>query len=130
MNELNGTTYLNVQRCDQFTFPPPQDIEEAKHLPTLNNKSNTVDYQVNNFDLSGSLFENGHQFWNSASGSCGIAMYNENGYHRVSNPFMFQWFILHSFKADFEFSKIAQMGIKRTQTKDNIYCVSILYVGL
>lgn len=90
MNELNGTTYLNVQRCDQFTFPP-QDIEEAKHLPTLNNKSNTVDYQVNNFDLSGSLFENGHQFWNSASGSCGIAMYNENGYHRVSNPFMFQY---------------------------------------
>ncbi|QCD80857.1 MADS-box transcription factor [Vigna unguiculata] len=90
MNELNGTTYLNVQRCDQFAFPPPQDIEEAKHLPTLNNKSNTVDYQVNNFDLSGSLFENGHQFWNSASGSCGIAMYNENGYHRVSNPFMFQ----------------------------------------
>ncbi|XP_017434915.2 agamous-like MADS-box protein AGL65 [Vigna angularis] len=89
MNELNGTTYLNVQRCDQFTFPP-QDIEEAKHLPTLNNKSNTVDYQVNNFDLSGSLFENEHQFWNSASGSCGIAMYNENGYHRVSNPFMFQ----------------------------------------
>ncbi|KAL9326402.1 hypothetical protein ACSQ67_007047 [Phaseolus vulgaris] len=86
MNELNGTTYLNVQRCDQFTFPPPQDIEEAKHLPTLNNKSNTVDYQVNNFDLSGSLFENGHQFWNSASGSCGIAMYNENGYHRLPWP--------------------------------------------
>ncbi|XP_020225647.1 agamous-like MADS-box protein AGL65 isoform X1 [Cajanus cajan] len=84
MNELNGTTYLNVQRCDQFAYPPPPDIEEVKNYPTMNNsKSNTVDYQVNsNFDLPRSLFENGHQFWNSASGSCGIAMYNENGYHR------------------------------------------------
>ncbi|RDY00509.1 Agamous-like MADS-box protein AGL65, partial [Mucuna pruriens] len=83
MNELNGTTYLNVQRCDQFAYPPPPDIEEVKHFPTMNSKSNTVDYQVNNsFDLPRSLFENGHQFWNSASGSCGIAMYNENCYHR------------------------------------------------
>ncbi|CAJ1944105.1 unnamed protein product [Sphenostylis stenocarpa] len=83
MNELSGTSYLNVQCCDQFAFPPPQDIEEVKHFPTMNNKSNTADYQVNNFDLSSSLFDNGHQFLNSASGSCGIAMYNENGYHRV-----------------------------------------------
>ncbi|KAG2407743.1 Agamous-like MADS-box protein [Vigna angularis] len=104
MNELNGTTYLNVQRCDQFTFPP-QDIEEAKHLPTLNNKSNTVDYQVNNFDLSGSLFENEHQFWNSASGSCGIAMYNENGYHRpfwsdklLADKMMTKWLQIMSTK--------------------------------
>ncbi|KAG4378782.1 hypothetical protein GLYMA_17G101300v4 [Glycine max] len=83
MNELNGTTYLNVQHCDQFAYPPPPDIEEVKHFPSMDNKSNIVDYQVNNnFDLPRSLFENGHQFWNSASGSCGIAMYNENDYHR------------------------------------------------
>lgn len=91
MNELNGTPYMNVQRCDQFAYPPPPpDMEEVKHFPTLNSKPNNVDYQVNNgFDLPRSLFENGHPFWNSASGSCGIAMYNENGYHRVSNLFLF-----------------------------------------
>ncbi|TKY55080.1 MADS-box protein GGM13 [Spatholobus suberectus] len=90
MNELNGTSYLNVQCCDQFAYPPPPDIEEMKHFPTLNNKPNTMDYQVNNsFDLPRSLFENGHQFWNSAAGSCGIAMYNENNYHRVSSPFLY-----------------------------------------
>ncbi|KAG5027977.1 hypothetical protein JHK87_011491 [Glycine soja] len=83
MNELNGTTFLNVQCCDQFAYPPPPDIEEVKQFPTMDNKSNTVDYQVhNNFDLPRSLFENGHQFWNSASGSCGIAMFNENNYHK------------------------------------------------
>ncbi|KAL2322025.1 hypothetical protein Fmac_026404 [Flemingia macrophylla] len=83
MNELNGTNYLNVQRCDQFAYPPPPDIEDVKNFSTMNSKSNTVDYQVNNnFDLPRTLFENGHQFWNSASGSCGISMYNENGYHR------------------------------------------------
>jgi len=97
MNELNGTTYLNVQHCDQFAYPPPPDIEEVKHFPSMDNKSNIVDYQVNNnFDLPRSLFENGHQFWNSASGSCGIAMYNENDYHRVSNYFLFHLFILLS----------------------------------
>ncbi|KAK7330347.1 hypothetical protein VNO77_24538 [Canavalia gladiata] len=83
LNELNGTTYLNVQHCEQFAYPPPPDLKEAKHHPSMNSKSNTVDYQVNNnFDLPRPLFENGHHFWNSASGSCGIAMYNENGYHR------------------------------------------------
>ncbi|CAK8563185.1 unnamed protein product [Lathyrus sativus] len=51
----------------------------------MNSKSNTTDYQVNNnYELPRSLFETGHQFWNSTPGSCGIAMYNENGYHRVS----------------------------------------------
>ncbi|KHN48694.1 MADS-box transcription factor 16 [Glycine soja] len=90
MNELNGTTFLNVQCCDQFAYPPPPDIEEVKQFPTMDNKSNTVDYQVhNNFDLPRSLFENGHQFWNSASGSCGIAMFNENNYHKVSSSFLF-----------------------------------------
>ncbi|XP_027331419.1 agamous-like MADS-box protein AGL65 isoform X2 [Abrus precatorius] len=98
LNELNGTAYLNVQHCDQFAYPPPPDIEEVKHQPTtMNSKPNTVEYQVNsNFDLPRSLFENGHQFWNSASGSCGIAMYNENGYHRVSGLFMFHKIILYS----------------------------------
>ncbi|XP_057416160.1 agamous-like MADS-box protein AGL65 isoform X2 [Lotus japonicus] len=81
-NQLNGTDYLNVQRCEQFSCPP-QDIEEVKHHQTMNSKPNTLDYEVNNnLDLPRSLFENGHQFWNPASGSCGIAMYNENGYHR------------------------------------------------
>ncbi|XP_061346665.1 agamous-like MADS-box protein AGL65 isoform X2 [Gastrolobium bilobum] len=83
LNELNGTVYSNVQRCEQFAYPPPPDIEEVKHHQTMNSKTNTVDYQVHNsFDLPRSLFENGHQFWNPASGSCEIAMYNENGYHR------------------------------------------------
>lgn len=83
MNELNGNPYLNVQQCEQFAYPPPPDMEEVKSQSTINNKSNS--YQVNNnYDLPRSMFENGHQFWNSTSGSCGIAMYNENGYHRVS----------------------------------------------
>lgn len=96
LNELNGNPYLNVQQhCEQqFAYPPPPDIEDVKPHPTMNtvnnSKSNTVDYQVNNsFDLPRSLFENGHQFWNSAPGSCGIAMYNENGYPRVSSSIMF-----------------------------------------
>ena len=87
LNELNGNSnpYLNVQQCQQFAYPPPQDLEEVKHHQAINSKSNNVDYQVNNnYDLSKSLIENGHQFWNSTNGSCGIAMYNENGYHRVS----------------------------------------------
>ncbi|XP_045792792.1 agamous-like MADS-box protein AGL65 isoform X1 [Trifolium pratense] len=86
LNELNGNPnpYLNVQQCDQFAYPPPQDLEEVKHHQTMNSKSNTMDYQVNNnYELPRSLFENEHQqFWNSTNGSCGIAMYNENGYHR------------------------------------------------
>ncbi|KAJ1438927.1 hypothetical protein SESBI_02701 [Sesbania bispinosa] len=83
LNEINGNAYLNVQHCEQFAYPPPPDLEEVKHHQTMNSKPNTVDYQVNNsFDLPRSMFENGHQFWNSASGSCGIAMYNENGYPR------------------------------------------------
>lgn len=91
LNELNGTACLNVQRCEQFAYPPPPDNEEMKHHPTMNNKPNTVDYQMHNsFDLPRSLFEDGHQFWNPASGHCGIPMYNENGYHRVSKiPFLF-----------------------------------------
>ncbi|KAK7388926.1 hypothetical protein VNO78_23754 [Psophocarpus tetragonolobus] len=104
VNDLNGTTYLNAQRCDQFAYPPPPDIEEVKIFPTINNKSNTMDYQVNNnFDLPKSMFENGHQFWNSASGSCGIAMYNENSYHGVSKHFLF-----HYSKLDFELTKFPQ----------------------
>ncbi|MED6161060.1 hypothetical protein PIB30_057195 [Stylosanthes scabra] len=88
LNELNGTACLNVQRCEQFAYPPPPDNEEVKHRTTMYNenghdKLNTSDYQVHNgFDLPRSLFENGHQFWNSAPGPCGVAMYNENGYHR------------------------------------------------
>ncbi|XLS78808.1 hypothetical protein HN51_063033 [Arachis hypogaea] len=92
LNELNGTACLNIQRCEQFAYPPPPppppDNEEVKHRTTMYNenghdKLNTSDYQVHNgFDLPRSLFENGHQFWNSAPGPCGVAMYNENGYHR------------------------------------------------
>ena len=90
LNELNGTACLNVQRCEQFAYPPHPDNEEVKHHPTMDSKLNTVDYQVHDsFDLPRSLFENGHQFWNSAPGTCGVAMYNENGYHRVSSPFLF-----------------------------------------
>ncbi|KAF1876207.1 hypothetical protein Lal_00006838 [Lupinus albus] len=85
LNELNGTASLNVQHCEQFAYPPhPPDDVEMKHHQAMNSKPNTADYQIhNNFDLPRSLFENGHQFWNSGSGPCGIAMYNENGFHRV-----------------------------------------------
>ncbi|KAE9609634.1 hypothetical protein Lalb_Chr07g0178111 [Lupinus albus] len=84
LNELNGTASLNVQHCEQFAYPPhPPDDVEMKHHQAMNSKPNTADYQIhNNFDLPRSLFENGHQFWNSGSGPCGIAMYNENGFHR------------------------------------------------
>ncbi|KAI4335983.1 hypothetical protein L6164_014567 [Bauhinia variegata] len=84
LNELNGTACLNVQQEQQFAYPPPPpDDEKMKHHPVMNDKTNPVDYQVNgSFDLPRSLFETGHQFWNPASGTCGIAMYNENGYNR------------------------------------------------
>ncbi|XP_073226838.1 agamous-like MADS-box protein AGL65 isoform X3 [Cicer arietinum] len=83
LNELNGNPYINVQHCEQFAYPPPPNLEEAKHHQTMNSKQDNVDYQVNNnYELPRALFENGHQLWNSTSGSCGIAMYNENGYHR------------------------------------------------
>ncbi|CAL5198391.1 unnamed protein product [Lathyrus oleraceus] len=86
LNELNGNPnpYLNVQHCEQqFAYPPSQDLEDPKHHQTMNSKSNTTDYQVNNnYELPRSLFETEHQFWNSTPGSCGIAMYNENGFHR------------------------------------------------
>ncbi|KAE9601943.1 hypothetical protein Lalb_Chr13g0303151 [Lupinus albus] len=85
LNELNGTASLNVQHCDQFAYPPhPPDNEEMKHHHAINSKPNTMDYQVhNNFDLPRSLFDNGPQCWNSGSGPpCGVAMYNENGFHR------------------------------------------------
>ncbi|KAK7292201.1 hypothetical protein RIF29_07974 [Crotalaria pallida] len=85
LNELNGTACLNVQRCEQFAYPPhpPPDNEEMKNHTNMNGKPNSTDYEVHNsFDLPRSLFENEHQYWNSGSGSCGIAMYNENGFHR------------------------------------------------
>ncbi|KAG4390698.1 hypothetical protein GLYMA_05G025700v4 [Glycine max] len=78
-----GSNKFEVGSSPQVTTLGQGDIEEVKQFPTMDNKSNTVDYQVhNNFDLPRSLFENGHQFWNSASGSCGIAMFNENNYHK------------------------------------------------
>ncbi|KAH1132488.1 hypothetical protein GYH30_011368 [Glycine max] len=78
-----GSNKFGVGSSPQVTTLGQGDIEEVKQFPTMDNKSNTVDYQVhNNFDLPRSLFENGHQFWNSASGSCGIAMFNENNYHK------------------------------------------------
>ncbi|OIV99990.1 hypothetical protein TanjilG_26328 [Lupinus angustifolius] len=100
LNELNGTASLNVQHCEQFAYPPhPPDDEEMKQHQGMNSKPNTADYQIhNNFDLPRSLFENGHQFWNSGPGPCGIAMYNENGFHRVSklsSPYLFDLFHSH-----------------------------------
>ncbi|XP_054820258.1 agamous-like MADS-box protein AGL65 isoform X2 [Prosopis cineraria] len=83
LNEFNEGACLSTQRCEQFSYPPPLDSEEQKHHPTMNGRPSPVDYQVNNsFDLPKSIFENGHQFWNSTSTPCGIAMYNENGYHQ------------------------------------------------
>ncbi|CAL0325777.1 unnamed protein product [Lupinus luteus] len=97
LNELNGTASLNIQHCEQFAYPPhPPEDEEMKHHQAMNSKPNTADYQIhNNFDLPRSLFENGHQFWNSGPGPCGIAMYNDNGFHRVSklsSPFFLDLF--------------------------------------
>ncbi|KAF7806205.1 agamous-like MADS-box protein AGL65 isoform X1 [Senna tora] len=84
VNDFNENACLSAQRCEQFSFPPPPDSEEATHHQAMNSKSNPVDYQVNSsFDLPRSLFENGHQFWNPSPGPCGIAMYNENGYHQA-----------------------------------------------
>ena len=89
LNELNGTSCLDAQHCEQFAYPPPRVNNEVKHHPATNSKPNPEDYQVHNgFDLPRPQFENGHQFWNSASEPCSIIMYNDNGYPRVSGPLL------------------------------------------
>ncbi|XP_028753691.1 agamous-like MADS-box protein AGL65 isoform X2 [Neltuma alba] len=83
LNEFNEGSCLSAQHCEQFSYPPPPDTEEQKHHSVMDGRPSPVDYQVNgSFDLPRSIFENGHQFWNSTSAPCGIAMYNENGYHQ------------------------------------------------
>ncbi|XP_061367442.1 agamous-like MADS-box protein AGL65 isoform X2 [Gastrolobium bilobum] len=90
LDELNGAACLDVQHCEQFAYPPPPDNEQVKHHPEMNSKPNPEIYQVHNgFDTPRPLFETGYQFWSSASGPCGIAMYNENGYHRVRCPLLY-----------------------------------------
>ncbi|KAJ7956411.1 Agamous-like MADS-box protein [Quillaja saponaria] len=88
LNELSGSSCLSLQLGEQFTYPPfinpamPEDVKLEPQME-MNFKGNPVDYQVNcSYDLPRSLFENGHQSWSSASAPCGVAMYNENGFHR------------------------------------------------
>ncbi|KAJ1406299.1 hypothetical protein SESBI_25224 [Sesbania bispinosa] len=89
LNELNGAACLDVQHFEHFSYPPPPDNKEVKQHREMNSKPNPEVYQVHNgFNLPKPLFETGHQFLNS-SGSCSIAMYNENGYHRVSSSILY-----------------------------------------
>lgn len=90
MTDFNESACLGAQQhIEQFSYPQPLDNVEQKHNQVMNGRPSPVDYQVNNnFDMPRPIYENGHRFWNPTSATCSIAMFNENGYHQVSNTFV------------------------------------------
>lgn len=92
LNELSNSACISLQLGEQYSYPPhsslnlPSDDKKLKPDAEMNLQGNPAVYQVNsNFELSGPMYGNGHHDWVSASGPCGIAMFDENSYHQQTN---------------------------------------------
>lgn len=86
LDELTRTACSSVQLGEQYVYPlyGSSNLPDDKKLKLemeMSAQANPLDYQFNsNFELSRSLYENGHHSWFSSSGPCGIA--NQNPYQR------------------------------------------------
>lgn len=92
LNELSNNACISLQLGEQYSYPPysslnlPSDDKKLKPDAEMNLQGNPAVFQVNsNFELSGPMYGNGHHDWVSASGPCGIAMFDENSYHQQTN---------------------------------------------
>lgn len=104
LTELSNSACLSLQLGEQYSYPPysslnlPSDVKKLKPGAEMNLQANPAVYQVNsNFELSRPMYGNGHQDWVSASGHCGIAMFDENSYHQVRILFHVLYVILMFF---------------------------------
>ncbi|KAJ0105187.1 hypothetical protein Patl1_18776 [Pistacia atlantica] len=89
LNELSTSACLSLQLGEQYSYPPYSSLDmpddkKLKREMEMNLEGHPAVYQVNsNFELPRPMYGNGHHDWVSASGPCGISMFDENSYQQV-----------------------------------------------
>lgn len=90
LNELSTGACLSLQLGEQFSYPPygslnMPDDKKLKPEMEMNLQGNPAVYQVSsNFEFPRPVYGNEQHDWASASGSCGISMFDDNSYQQVS----------------------------------------------
>lgn len=94
LSELSSNACLSLDLGEQFSYPPYSlnfpDSKKLKPEMEMNLQGNHAVYHVNsNFELPRPMYDNGNHAWISASGPCGIAMFDEKSYQQVRNLVLF-----------------------------------------